>query len=176
MKRTFVLLMMVMVVAGLSLSGCGSKNVTTGRASTTSDEARIGTVDNTPAKWTYDTAPTPAYNGTIDHRMTSFGFDEGAAIMRSEGMGACREGVKTLADMNAAKFLIVGFADGVKETNKADALGMQRAEAAKRFLGTLGIKPDQIQITSFGSKYSTAQDFEKIKMGSERRVEIWLLQ
>ena len=55
-------------------------------------------------------------------------------------------------------------------------LGMQRAEATKRFLGTLGIKPEQIQLASFGSRYSTAKDFEKIKLGFERKVEIWLMQ
>ncbi len=96
--------------------------------------------------------------------------------MRSEGMGACREAVKKLADKSTAMILVVGFADGIKETNKAEVLGLQRAEAAKRFLGTLGIKPDQIQVASFGSRYSTAKDFEKIKLASERKAEIWLLQ
>ena len=80
------------------------------------------------------------------------------------------------ADKDAAMFLLVGFADGIKETNKAEVLGMQRAEAARRFLGTLGVKADQCQVTSFGSRYSTARDFEKIKLGYERKVEIWLMQ
>ena len=176
MNRTFALLTMFLLAAGLAVTGCGSKKTTTGGPATTPDAARVGTVDDSPVKWTYDAAPNPPFNGTVDHRLTSFGFDEGAAIMRSEGMGACGEAVKKLADKNAGMFLIVGFADGIKETNKADALGLQRAEAAKRFLGTLGIKADQIQITSFGSKYSTARDFERIKLGYERKVEIWLMQ
>jgi outer membrane protein OmpA-like peptidoglycan-associated protein len=176
MKRAFVLLVMVLLVTGLAVTGCGSKKTAAGGTGTAADAGNLGTVDESPVKWSYDTAPNPAFTGTADYRLTSFGFDEGAAIMRSEGMGACREAVKKLADKSTVKILTVGFADGIKETNKAEALGLQRAEAAKRFLGTLGIKPDQIQVASFGSHYSTAKDFEKIKLASERKAEIWLLQ
>lgn len=176
MKRNFVLMMMVLLVAGLSITGCSKKTTTAGPGGTMDTGSGGMMVNDEPLKWTYDSAPTPPFNGTVSHRLTSFGFDEGAAIMRSEGMGACREAVKKLPDKNAAMFLIVGFADGIKEVNKAEALGTQRAEATRRFLGTLGIKADQCQTGSFGSHYSTAKDFEKIKLGSERKAEIWLMQ
>jgi outer membrane protein OmpA-like peptidoglycan-associated protein len=176
MKRSFVLLLVVFVAAGLAVTGCGSKKTTTGGPATAADSPQVGTVDQTPVSWSYDAAPTPAFQGTPDVRLTSFGFDQGVAIMRSEGMGACREAVAKLTDKAGAKLLAVGFADGIKETKKGEELGLQRAEAAKRFLGTLGIKPGQVQVASFGTRYSKAKDFEKIQQGLERKAEIWMLK
>jgi outer membrane protein OmpA-like peptidoglycan-associated protein len=176
MKQTLVLSLICVLVAGVVLGGCAAMRTTQGPQGATPHEAIVGTVDTAPVKWTYDVTPNPSFVGTPEIRLTSFGFDEGAAIMRSEGMGACREAVKKLADKPDAKLLAAGFADGIKEAAKADEIGLERAEAAKRFLGTLGIKPEQVQVTSFGSHFSTAKDFEKIKQGLDRKVEIWLLQ
>jgi|WetSurMetagenome_2_1015567.scaffolds.fasta_scaffold517488_1 outer membrane protein OmpA-like peptidoglycan-associated protein len=175
MKETFVGLL-----AGcLIICGCGSKKTTSGGGSEVTSEASAVTqqlAGETAGPWSYDSAPTPAFDGTPDYRLTSFGFPEKGTDLKPEAVGACREAVKKLADKPEVKLLVVGFADGIKESQGDVNLGMRRADATRRLLKTLGIPPGHVQVASFGSHYATAKDFERIKMGLERKVEIWVLK
>ncbi len=180
MNRSVEGIVGVLLMTGcLVVCGCGSKKSTTGGTSevtSASSEAVQEMAGSAEGPWAYDTAPTPAFDGKPDYRLTSFGFSEEGTDMKSEAVGACREAVKQLADKPEARLLAVGFADGIKESADAEKLGTQRAEAARNLLASLGVKTDRVQIASFGSRYSSAKDFEKLKMGLERKVEIWVLK
>jgi outer membrane protein OmpA-like peptidoglycan-associated protein len=179
MNRSVVGIVGILVTGSLVVYGCGSKKTTTGGTSevtSASSEVVQEMAGSAVGPWDYDAAPTPAFEGNPDYRLTSFGFSEEGTDMKPEAVGACREAVKQLADKPEARLLAVGFADGIKENANAEKLGMQRAEAARNLLASLGIKAERVQVASFGSRYSTAKDFEKLKMGLERKVEIWVLK
>lgn len=166
----------VALVLGLGLAGCGSKKTTSGATGDPTAAPGMSMPPGTALEWAYDAAPTPPFQGTPDTRLTSFGFDQGSTQMRPEGVGACREAVKKIQDRPDVKLLLIGFADGIKEKEGAEQLGMRRAESVRGFLSTLGIDAGRVQVASYGTRYSTARDFEKIKQGYERKVEIWLLK
>ena len=108
--------------------------------------------------------------------VVSFGFDKGEAVLNQEARGACREAVRRLKDRGDYRLAVIGFACGIDEKRSAEKLGLKRAEAARAFLTGLGVPSDRVQVTGFGATYSTARDFEKVKMSRERKVEIWLLR
>jgi len=169
----------VCLVAVGALCGCGSKKATTGGTTeVTAESSKVveQVAGETAGPWSYDSDPAPKFEGKPDYRLTSFGFGQKSAEMKPEAVGACREAVAKLAGTPDAKLVVIGFTDGIKETQGDVNLGYRRAEATRKTLATLGIAPGRVQITSFGSKYSTAKDFEKIKMGLERKVEIWVLK
>jgi outer membrane protein OmpA-like peptidoglycan-associated protein len=170
----------VFLTGSLILCGCGSKKTTTEGASTdvtaTSSEDASQKDIEAAGPWTYDAQPTPKFDGTPDYRLTSFSFAEKSSDLKPEAVGACREAIKKLADKPDARLLVVGFTDGIKETQGDVNLGFRRAEATRKTLSTLGIAPGRVDVTSFGSRYATAKDFERIKMGLERKVEIWVLK
>ncbi len=179
MNRRLGWIIGALVTGCLVVCGCGSKKTTTGGTgdvTSASSGAMQEIAGDVEGPWAYDAAPTPAFEGTPDYRLTSFGFAEKGTETKPEAVGACREAVKKLADKPEARLLAVGFADGMKEAADAEQLGMKRGEAARDLLASLGIKADRVQIASFGSRYSNAKDFEKLKMGSERKVEIWVLK
>lgn len=179
MVRSVYVSLLGLLTGCLIICGCGSKKSTTGGASEATSEASAVTQElagETAGPWSYDSAPTPKFDGTPDYRLTSFGFPEKSADMKPEAVGACREAVKKLADKPEAMLLAVGFTDGVKETQGDVNLGMRRADATRRLLKSLGIPPGRVQVASYGSRYATAKDFERIKMGLERKVEIWVLK
>lgn len=168
--------LMAVVAVSLALAGCGSKTGTTGGAGDPTAAPGMSMPPGVALDWGYDVAPTPPFQGTPDVRLTSFGFDQASDQMRPEGIGACREAVKKIKDRPDAKLVVIGFADGITEKDRAEALGTQRAESVRGFLSTLGIDAGRVQVASYGARYSTARDFEKIKQGHERKAEIWLLK
>ncbi len=172
-KRTIAVL--AMIVVGLSLCDCAKKGSTRGAGDPTAAPG-MSMPPDTPLKWSYEVAPTPPFEGTADVRLTSFGFDQGSTEMRPEAVGACREAVKRIQDRPESKLVLIGFADGINEKAGGEELGMRRAMAARGFLTTLGIDATRMQVSSFGALFSTAQDFETIKQGHERKVEVWLLK
>jgi outer membrane protein OmpA-like peptidoglycan-associated protein len=169
----------MLAVGCMIVCGCASKKTTTGGATdatSASSEAIQEMTGGAAGPWAYETAPNPAFEGQADYRLTSFSFAEQGTEMKPEAVGACREAAKQLAGNPEAKLLAVGFADGIKETENGEQLGLKRAEAAQGVLASLGIQAERIQVASFGSRYATAKDFEIIKMGLERKVEIWVLK
>jgi len=176
MKHSFPLFIVMCAVAGIALTGCAAKKTQVAGGADRSGATPADKSTAAPAKWEYKDAPTPPFDGTPEKFLTSFGFEEGASVLKSEAMGACQEAVKEIEGTPDARILAVGFADGIKEKDTAERLGTERAEAARRFLGTLGIASTRVHVASFGSRYSTARDFETIKQGHERKVELWVLK
>jgi len=175
MRGRFGIVPIMLLAAVMVLAGCGSKNKTTAGPAT--DLAKPpSAVQTSSAEWGYDAAPTPPFTGAPDYMLVSFGFDENDTAVKREGMGACREAIKKIKDKPETRLVAIGFADGIKEKDTAEPLGLRRAESVREFLSTIGVVPDRVQVSSFGSKYSTARDFEKIKQSRERKVEIWVLQ
>ncbi len=174
MKRSFPLLLALTLALGLAGMGCGSKKKMAGGGS--SSAGMPPSADPTPAEWSYDTAPAPVFEGSPDYRLMSFGFDFESTILKSEAMGACREAARKLQGKPEARVVAIGFADGIKEKDNAEKLGIERAESARRFLGTLGIEQERVQVASFGAHYSTAKDYETIQQSHERKVELWVLR
>jgi outer membrane protein OmpA-like peptidoglycan-associated protein len=175
MRCSYLFALVILLGAGITLTGCGSKTAKSGPGTDVEQQKGL-TPDFAPAEWAYDQAPTPAIQGSPDFRLVSFGFDRDGALLKSEAKGACREAMSKLADKSAVRLVVIGFADGIHEKPNAVALGMRRAHAARQFLSTLGIPPENIQATSFGATYSTARDFETIQQSYDRKVEVWVVR
>ena len=78
-------------------------------------------------------------------------------------------------DQNTArKVLIVGHASHHEATGDAAVtLARRRAEDAKNHMVQLGAPADRIEVASFGSQFSTADQAEPMLQSIERRVEFW---
>ena len=145
--------------------------------------ANFGSTDEaTELQWTYKDAPNPPFQGTPDYAMTSIAFTQGSATLDNEAAGALRVGTQDLTaggdreEPSEVKLLVVGFADGITERANADALGMRRAEAAREHLVDLGFRRENIQVASYGARYSVAKDWETMKQQYERNAVVWVLK
>jgi outer membrane protein OmpA-like peptidoglycan-associated protein len=128
-------------------------------------------------RWGYDSDPDPAIDGTPDTLLTSFAFERGSAEFEQEAIGALQEAYAELQKRDpTAQLAIIGFADGFAEKADALALGRRRAEGVQRYLARLGLRDEQMQISSYGATQSTALDHERIKQARERKVEVWILR
>ncbi len=154
-------------------------------AAKTAPEAvsNFGSTDpSTELQWTYHDAPNPPFQGTPDYAMTEIAFTQGSSTMDNEAAGALRVGMQDLTaggdreEASEAKLLVVGFADGITERANADALGMRRAEAARDHLVSLGFRRENIQVASYGARYSVAKDWETMKQQYERNAVVWVLK
>jgi outer membrane protein OmpA-like peptidoglycan-associated protein len=140
------------------------------------------TSTDTEFPWGYKLPADPSYQGTPDYLLTSFNFPLGSASLNREAHGAAIAMTKTLgeggdtADLNDVRLLVVGFADGVHERETAEKLGTERAERTRAMLVEMGYPRENIQIASFGARYSTATPDQKDKQGFERQAEIWVLK
>jgi outer membrane protein OmpA-like peptidoglycan-associated protein len=137
---------------------------------------------DTELKWTYTGQPSPPFEGTPERALTEICFDLESTELDREARGALRTAAERLigegsrADLDGVALLVVGFADGGAERARADELGLRRAEAAKAQLVTLGIPKDQIQVSSYGARFSEAAAWERDRMKHERSAIIWTLE
>jgi outer membrane protein OmpA-like peptidoglycan-associated protein len=170
MIRSVLAIALIAGIAVVAGTGCSKKTTTQSAASP------VQTPAPSPYEWGYADPPAPPLEGTPLFRLISVGFDETSAELKPESMGACKEAAKRLRELPHAQVAAIGFADALKERQGAEDLGLRRAEATRGYLSTLGIPPEWVQVASYGARYSTAKENEKIKMGLERKVELWVVQ
>ena len=136
----------------------------------------------TDLKWTYKDSPTPAFEGAPDYALTEIVFARNSNSLDREAVGALRTASENLnaggdrEDPGEVKLLVLGFADGTSERSLAEELGLRRAEAARTQLVKLGFRKENIQVASFGARYSAAKRWEKVKQEYERNAEVWVLK
>jgi outer membrane protein OmpA-like peptidoglycan-associated protein len=141
-----------------------------------------GSGPTTRLVWSYQESPTPPFEGTPDSALTEIGFAANSTSLDSEARGALRTARESLsagrdpAELGKLKLLVVGFTDSVAERRSAQELGLRRAEATRAELVNLGFPKENIQVSSYGARYSVARDWEKLKQESERNVQVWVLK
>ncbi len=178
MTRTCVSILAALLTVGVTFTGCGKKTTHSAPA-TDLPVAEAQASQEAPAiepiAWAYDKPANPPIEGSPSEMLGSFSFAASGTSLGQESRGACREVVRKLEGRGDYRLVVVGFADGFVEKGNAERLGLKRAETTRAHLSTLGIPTDRVQVTSFGAAYSTAKDYEKIKMSRERKIEIWIL-
>ncbi|HVJ88513.1 MAG TPA: OmpA family protein [Labilithrix sp.] len=101
-----------------------------------------------------------------------FDFDSAALRPRGEdileGVAECVKAGRLEGD----KLVIVGFTDPRGSAEYNDALGLSRAEAAKRHLMNLGVASEQVLVESRGERAAQGTDPKGWEL--DRRVEIHL--
>jgi outer membrane protein OmpA-like peptidoglycan-associated protein len=139
------------------------------------------TSPNTDFHWTYTTSPTPAFRGTPGQRLNSINFGPNSTQVDRQGWGSLvktRDALQASGtDLKGVKLLIVGYSDGVVERGtRAHSLGLHRAEVVRSELVRLGFRRANIEVSSFGDRYSTATPGARFQERENRRVAIWELQ
>jgi len=136
------------------------------------------TSPHTVLEWSYNAAPDPAIQGTPGTFLVGFDFPLDSTKLSTEARGSMVDDVfhalRRDGRLGSARLVIVGYADHVRERSDAHALGLRRAEAARDFLVSLGVKKSNIQVTSFGDRFANARPDQTYRQGFERRVGIWL--
>lgn len=140
------------------------------------------TTPDTQINWNYPDSPSPSFQGTPDYFVIGFSFPKGSAALNQEARGSTYDKTADLTaggdidDVKDARILVIGFADGLGERRMGERLGMERAQAARNLLVNMGYSRENIQVATFGSRYSTATVWEPNKQKAERQVEVWALK
>lgn len=171
MNRSVLTLTLIAGVAITTVSCCSSKKPAA-QASASAVPALTPSVD----EWGYAERPNPPLEGTPTFRVISVSFDEGSVDLTPEATAACKEAATRLRELPHARVAAIGFADGVREKERAEELGLRRAESARDCLSALGIPPEWIEVASYGDRCSTAKVDEEREMDLDRKVEIWVLE
>ncbi len=188
MKFASQKLCLVVASAALALAGCQKKPVRPNPSETmlgpntggpnignmgggTPMPVNLGTVDGlTPRDQSWDAAGMN--RSALQAQTIYFEFD------KSDIKAAEREKLKATKDYldknPTHRVLLEGRCDwrGTAEYNLA--LGDRRALAAKKYLQTLGVKPERIEVLSKGS-LEAAKNADNATMEKDRRVEIVVL-
>jgi outer membrane protein OmpA-like peptidoglycan-associated protein len=182
--RTLGLLACALPFLGGALSGCASKpagapQVATDINTLPPDGSLHGNpqvVDQSQqTRWAYTGMPTPALSSKPNYLLKSYSCGKGSASMNAEAQGAMRELVTLLKEKPNVRVAVIGLCDNQAEGVNAQNLGMNRADAARKFLVDQGLSKDRIEVSSFGSAMATAGPDETIGQAQDRRVEVWLL-
>jgi len=163
--RTFILVS----VAAFALAGCAKKSTTAETLPTPpSDYA-----DPTPsAPSSVSNAPVPGSHADFLASVTSdsiyFGTD--GYDVDSEDQAVLRSQAQWLSRYPSKQITIEGHADerGSREYNIA--LGERRANAAKNYLGTLGIATSRISVISYGKERPIAVGSDEAAWAQNRRA------
>ena len=174
MRKTLVLLMVVM--ASVGLGACGKKNVKPDAAATNSsqnsgaDSSGVGQAQSTEEG---AEAPGPL-EGLLAKRTIYFDFD--SSEIRGEGTDIVAAHAKYLASPGGMKVRLEGHTDerGSREYNIG--LGERRAQAVRRALLLQGATEAQLSTVSYGEERPAAAGSDEAAWTKNRRVEIVYLQ
>lgn len=182
--RVLAMLACSVLISGGLLTGCASKPA--GAPTVAKDINQLppdGSLHGQPAlvssdqqmRWSYAAMPTPDLTSKPNYLLKSYSCAKGAASLNNEAQGALRELVTSLKEKPSARIAVIGLCDNQTENVNAQNLGMNRADAARKFLVAQGIPKERIEVASFGSVLATASAEETIGQAQDRRVEVWLL-
>ena len=165
-------LLLVLVLLGLGLAGCGGdKAVKTDAAvedKTGADAAGAG--DQTRSAGTALDDKGQASADLLAKRRVYFAFDSNT--VDAENRAIVEAQAQYLAANPQTKVVLEGHTDerGTREYNLA--LGERRAQAVERMLRTLGIAAARIKTVSYGEEKPVAQDHGESAWQLNRRVEL----
>ena len=165
--KSFCLLAMMVLLTGLSLSGCGKK------APDVSSEMKS---DGLGAEESLESQETDIMEGRTSGPMLPvyFEFDQsglvGEQIQRIEGNA---DFLKKDSDVNVR---IEGNCDprGTREYNLA--LGERRAQSAKTYLVNLGVAPERLSTISWGEEKLLLFGHDEISWAQNRRDDFVIVK
>ncbi len=110
-----------------------------------------------------------AYSPTSDPGLTTIYFDYDQSSLRSDAKSGLKSNAEFMKSNASASVLIEGNCDerGSEEYNLA--LGMRRAEAAKRYLTDLGVASSRLSTISYGEERPAANGSGESAWAKNRR-------
>ena len=147
-KKMLYLATLVVLVLGLSLTGCSKKKPDTSASQVTSTEA-AGTAE--PLE-TLETEDSGIMEGRTSGPMVPVYFEFDSSSIAGEQVQRIETNADFIKENPALKIRIEGNCDprGTQEYNLA--LGERRAQAAAQYLVNLGIGADRLSTVSYGKE------------------------
>ncbi len=150
--------------------------------SSAKDAGRTGTAVQGPIPMPASTPPTPStpeQSPAITKPELSasdiyFGFNQ--SELRDEAKSILQERAQILTKESGVTLLVQGFTDqhGPAKYNKT--LGLQRAEAVKKYLVELGVPEASVQVVSHGKEGAVCSELNKTCSKRNRRVHLELMK
>jgi outer membrane protein OmpA-like peptidoglycan-associated protein len=115
-----------------------------------------------------------SYNKVItDGKFIAYGiqFDVNQATLKPESMGTINEFVKMMKENSDLKFEIGGHTDSDGTADRNNELSKERADAVKQQMASMGIAPDRLTCSGYGSSKPLAENNSAENKAINRRVE-----
>lgn len=126
--------------------------------------------------WEYASMPSPAPERRPSERLDGVSFDHGKSALTREGIAVCRQVARWMHENPSVHVLIVGHSCRNESGNDGVDLARRRAEAARNYLvRDLGVPVNRLEVASFGSRFSKADQSEPFLQQVERRIEFWVM-
>jgi peptidoglycan-associated lipoprotein len=103
-------------------------------------------------------------------RVVYFDFD--SYVVKDEFRPVVEANAKVLTTQPARKMAVQGHTDDRGSSEYNLALGQRRAEAVVKSLTLMGVKPTQLEATSFGKERPAVQGSDEAAWARNRRAEI----
>ncbi len=108
-------------------------------------------------------------NPDFELKMVQFPFNSDE--ITEESMSVLRDNAAWMVNFPENKVVLEGHCDNRGSTQYNLSLGERRANAVKRFLSTLGVNPDNLDILSYGEEKPLIDEETENAYSSNRRVE-----
>ena len=166
-KKMLYLATLVVLVLGLSLTGCSKKKPDTSASQVTSTEA-AGTAE--PLE-TLETEDSGIMEGRTSGPMVPVYFEFDSSSIAGEQVQRIETDADFIKENPALKIRIEGNCDprGTQEYNLA--LGERRAQAAAQYLVNLGIGADRLSTVSYGKERPLDPGTSEAAYAKNRRDE-----
>ncbi len=172
-NRTLVLAMILAVLLGLALSGCGKKAPVTKEEVAGTDSEAMG-----PAESLETEVPEgdTIMEGRTSAPMLPIYFDFDSPAIRPDQVPRIETNAQYLKENPQVRIRIEGNCDprGTKEYNLA--LGERRALSAKKYLVNLGIDPSRMSTISWGEEKLLLYGHDEISWAQNRRDDFVIVQ
>jgi peptidoglycan-associated lipoprotein len=168
-KKMLYLATLMVLVFGLSLTGCSKKATDT--ASQTS-----GSADGAGSTESLETADSGIMEGRTSGPMVPVYFEFDSSSVTGEQVQRIETNADFIKKNSDVKIRIEGNCDprGTQEYNLA--LGERRAQAAKTYLVRLGVGADQLTTVSFGEEKLLLFGHDEISWAQNRRDDFVIVK
>ncbi|MBI4209124.1 MAG: peptidoglycan-associated lipoprotein Pal [Deltaproteobacteria bacterium] len=149
--RTNLKAVIILLIAGIALSGCPKKPPQPTEESVAEEVSKIGAPAERPTK--------PIY----------FDFDQ--SIVREDQKPILKSLAAWLRENSKGKLTLEGHCDerGTEEYNLA--LGQRRADSVKSYLVSAGVSPDRLKTISYGEEKPADSGHDEAAWAKNRRVQ-----
>ncbi|HFQ90006.1 MAG TPA: OmpA family protein [Desulfobulbus sp.] len=172
-NQPLVLAMMMAILLGLALSGCGKKAPVATQEVAKPESGAMGPAE--PLETEVPEGDT-IMEGRTSAPMLPIYFDFDSPAIRADQVPRIETNAQFLKDNPKVRIRIEGNCDprGTKEYNLA--LGERRALSAKKYLVNLGIDPDRISTISWGEEKLLLYGHDEISWAQDRRDDFVIVR